>query len=214
MILPSQILILQSLIRLLLSKGFLLGIPANEFVLLEDRYENLPLRLKSQGAINKAMYSIYLNEPKKKNGTVLFGAVDHAKYTVDLITAPALKLTKYDYTTPEQFAIRIDKFVWNVILKVMQVHFYVVTHFMRLVRHSEVILIQISMLNLCRAPHQTLQLSALIFLVRRFIFHSQTLLHQKTRHPHWNIVILQYLNKTQLIPVSRREYLKELVCCL
>ena len=57
-------------------------------------YENLPMKLTSQGAISKIAYSVY-HRPSSyynvNNGTLLFGAVDHAKYSGNLTTLPMIK---------------------------------------------------------------------------------------------------------------------------
>lgn len=58
------------------------------------QYENLPLKLKSQGTIKKAAYSVYLGEKDAKKGSILFGAVDSAKYTGDLQTVQIVNTMK------------------------------------------------------------------------------------------------------------------------
>lgn len=58
------------------------------------QYENLPLKLKSQGTIEKAAYSVYLGEKDAKAGSILFGAVDSAKYTGDLQTVQIVNTMK------------------------------------------------------------------------------------------------------------------------
>ena len=60
--------------------------------------ENLsfPALLKQQGAINKAAYSLYLNAVSAKTGSVLFGAVDHAKYSGTLVTVPMIESYVFD----------------------------------------------------------------------------------------------------------------------
>lgn len=47
-------------------------------------YENLPLKLVSEGITNTASYSMYLNHLSSRQGNILFGAVDHSKYTGQL----------------------------------------------------------------------------------------------------------------------------------
>lgn len=51
-------------------------------------YENLPMRLKSQGLIKTNSYSLYLNSKTALTGSVLFGAIDHAKYSGTLQLVP------------------------------------------------------------------------------------------------------------------------------
>lgn len=54
-------------------------------------YENLPMRLKSLGLIQTNAYSLYLNKRTATKGSVLFGAVDHAKYSGTLQSVPMIK---------------------------------------------------------------------------------------------------------------------------
>lgn len=74
-------------------------------------YENLPMKLKSEGIIDRAMYSIYLDDINAATGTILFGAVDHAKYKGDL-TKNALVFTDDELSVdkPSRLAIKIDRF--------------------------------------------------------------------------------------------------------
>ncbi|KAL3238376.1 pepsin-like aspartic protease RNJ42_00191 [Nakaseomyces bracarensis] len=51
-------------------------------------YDNFPLILKKNGVIDKIAYSVYLNASSSTGGTILFGALDHSKYTGDLVTLP------------------------------------------------------------------------------------------------------------------------------
>lgn len=54
------------------------------------QYETFPFLMKTQGIIDKAAYSLYLNEDANL-GAILFGGVDHAKYSGDLVTLPILR---------------------------------------------------------------------------------------------------------------------------
>ncbi len=49
-------------------------------------YANLPIALVSQGIINSAAYSLWLNDLQSSTGSVLFGGIDTGKYTGDLIS--------------------------------------------------------------------------------------------------------------------------------
>ncbi|CAN6674940.1 aspartic proteinase yapsin-3 [Trichomonascus vanleenenianus] len=51
-------------------------------------YNNLPMALAAQGVTNTAAYSLYLNDLNSKSGTILFGAVDHSRYTGQLYSFP------------------------------------------------------------------------------------------------------------------------------
>lgn len=68
-------------------------------------YENLPVALKNQGYIEKIAYSLYLNDENATTGSILFGAVDHAKYTGPLVTVPLLTNLSYD---PGQMHFLVD----------------------------------------------------------------------------------------------------------
>ncbi|CAH2355478.1 aspartic proteinase Mkc7p [[Candida] railenensis] len=68
-------------------------------------YENLPVALKSQGYIEKIAYSLFLNDENATTGSILFGAVDHAKYTGPLVTVPLLTNLSYD---PGQMHFLVD----------------------------------------------------------------------------------------------------------
>lgn len=68
------------------------------------QYENLPLRLKRLGLINKNAYSLYLGDASATSGSVLFGAVDNAKYTGPLQTVPIINIYASFYRNP----IRLD----------------------------------------------------------------------------------------------------------
>ncbi|KAH7379756.1 aspartic peptidase domain-containing protein [Cadophora sp. MPI-SDFR-AT-0126] len=49
-------------------------------------YPNLPLAMVNQGLIKSAAYSLWLNDLQSSTGSILFGGVDTAKYTGDLIS--------------------------------------------------------------------------------------------------------------------------------
>ncbi|RCK54695.1 Candidapepsin-1 [Candida viswanathii] len=51
-------------------------------------YDNVPVTLKKQGVISKNAYSLYLNAPDADTGKIIFGGVDHAKYSGELIELP------------------------------------------------------------------------------------------------------------------------------
>lgn len=71
-------------------------------------YENYPVRLKSSGAINKVLYSLYLNTADALSGSVLFGAVDHAKYSGELQTVPVVNIYSAYYSDPIRLDIVLD----------------------------------------------------------------------------------------------------------
>lgn len=54
-------------------------------------YENLPVQMKTQGHIDRLAYSLWLNDLHSTVGSILFGAVDRAKYVGDLQRVPMVE---------------------------------------------------------------------------------------------------------------------------
>ncbi|KAI5952192.1 hypothetical protein KGF57_004156 [Candida theae] len=71
-----------------------IGLPEIESV---ASYENLPYKMKTDGVIKKVLYSLYLDQKDASTGSVLFGAIDHAKYEGKLETLPVSKNAKGKY---------------------------------------------------------------------------------------------------------------------
>lgn len=69
------------------------------------KYQNLPLALKDQGVIDKAGYSVYLNNKNATSGTILFGGIDKAKYEGDLVTVPI--------TSSLTLLVTVDSIIFN-----------------------------------------------------------------------------------------------------
>ncbi|KAI0131739.1 acid protease [Hypoxylon sp. NC0597] len=68
-----------------------IGYPINEVQVGragKDAYENLPMKLKSTGQIQRNAYSLWLNDLDANRGSILFGGVDTAQYTGSLQTLP------------------------------------------------------------------------------------------------------------------------------
>lgn len=63
--------------------------------------------MKNSGAIKSNAYSLYLNDSDAKHGTILFGGVDHNKYSGTLYTV-ALVNTLSGFTSPIQFDITLN----------------------------------------------------------------------------------------------------------
>lgn len=61
-----------------------------------EQYSNLPITMKEQGFIKKIAYSLYLTSVESETGSILFGAIDHAKYEGELATIDISK-TKGEY---------------------------------------------------------------------------------------------------------------------
>lgn len=69
---------------------FGIGLATNEASHLT--YENFPMQLKNKGFIERNVYSLYLNKADKLAGSVLFGGVDHNKYSGKLQTVPLVNI--------------------------------------------------------------------------------------------------------------------------
>ena len=57
----------------------------------EEIYPNLPIAMQEAGLINTVAYSLWLNDLDASTGNILFGGIDTAKYTGDLIKVPVLR---------------------------------------------------------------------------------------------------------------------------
>ncbi|KOH00990.1 aspartyl protease DI49_0336 [Saccharomyces eubayanus] len=72
-------------------------------------YNNFPMVLKNSGAIKSTAYSLFLNETNAKHGSILFGAVDHGKYSGDLYTIPIINTLQHQgYKDPIQFQVTLQ----------------------------------------------------------------------------------------------------------
>lgn len=71
------------------------------------QYENLPMKLKAQGIINKLVYSLYLGHDTHETGTILFGAVDHAKYSGTLRSLPIVNSHLSSFDEPLRLEINL-----------------------------------------------------------------------------------------------------------
>ncbi|KAH3680489.1 hypothetical protein WICMUC_000277 [Wickerhamomyces mucosus] len=72
-------------------------------------YANLPVKLVQDGLIERTVYSLYLNDSSSSSGSVLFGGVDHSKYSGDLITVPIINtLESSGYSTAIEFQITLS----------------------------------------------------------------------------------------------------------
>lgn len=61
--------------------------------------KNLPERLAAEGVISKTAYSLSLVDYNGANGNILFGGVDHSKYTGQLTTVPRADIPGYKVKT-------------------------------------------------------------------------------------------------------------------
>ncbi|KAH3682694.1 hypothetical protein WICPIJ_006357 [Wickerhamomyces pijperi] len=59
-------------------------------------YPNFLDRLVEDGYISQRIYSVYANDLRSNAGSIVFGGIDHSKYTGELITVPITKDDRYD----------------------------------------------------------------------------------------------------------------------
>ncbi|SMN20507.1 similar to Saccharomyces cerevisiae YDR144C MKC7 GPI-anchored aspartyl protease, member of the yapsin family of proteases involved in cell wall growth and maintenance [Maudiozyma saulgeensis] len=73
-------------------------------------YNNFPLQLKQQGNIKSNVYSLYLGDSSQSSmGNILFGAVDHSRYSGQLFTVPIINTVEnFGYDKPIQFDITMN----------------------------------------------------------------------------------------------------------
>lgn len=59
-------------------------------------YPNFLDRLVKDGYISHRIYSLYANDMASSSGSIIFGGIDHSKYSGSLITVPITKDDRYD----------------------------------------------------------------------------------------------------------------------
>lgn len=69
-------------------QGGILGIAIEQQESTSLEYPNVPVALANQGVIDKPSYSVYLNNEDATTGTLLFGGIDEAKFSGDLVKLP------------------------------------------------------------------------------------------------------------------------------
>lgn len=73
------------------------------------QYDNFPIVLQRNGVIEKNAYSVFLNDLDADSGSILFGAVDHSKYTGTLYTVPMVNaLRSRGYTEQIRLSITLQ----------------------------------------------------------------------------------------------------------
>ncbi|GME98894.1 unnamed protein product [Ambrosiozyma monospora] len=83
-----------------------IGYPSQESTDSKNlHYENLPMKMKSDGLIKKITYSIYLNDSNTGSASLLFGGVDHERYIGDLALMPIVPSTGQQ---PTEISITIN----------------------------------------------------------------------------------------------------------
>ncbi|KAG5354304.1 Candidapepsin-3 [Yarrowia sp. C11] len=64
------------------------SLKGSESVTGADQYDNFPLKLKKEGFVDRAVYSLYLDDLSSSSGKILFGGIDKAKYEDELAVLP------------------------------------------------------------------------------------------------------------------------------
>ncbi|CDO94275.1 unnamed protein product [Kluyveromyces dobzhanskii CBS 2104] len=73
------------------------------------QYDNFPIVLQRNDVIEKNAYSVFLNKLDADSGSILFGAVDHSKYTGTLYTVPLVNsLRSKGYTSTIRLSITLQ----------------------------------------------------------------------------------------------------------
>ncbi|GAB7366023.1 hypothetical protein MBLNU230_g7346t1 [Neophaeotheca triangularis] len=89
-----------------------IGYPLNEVAVAynnDEPYDNIPVSLVEQGYINTNAYSLWLNDLQASTGSILFGGVNSAKYTGDLLSVPIV--SEYGYYA--EFIIALTSLGYN-----------------------------------------------------------------------------------------------------
>lgn len=89
-----------------------IGYKANEATIDEAspfEYDNFPVRLFKRGYIQSTSYSIYLEQPSSPGGTILFGALDTAKFTNGLWSIPLINIYSQSLSEPATLTIGLEK---------------------------------------------------------------------------------------------------------
>lgn len=89
-----------------------IGLPAAEAITQKNNntflYANLPFKLKAARLIKKAAYLLYLNLEGLKGGSILFGALDKAKYEGELEMLPIEKRNILGFPTETETAFFVN----------------------------------------------------------------------------------------------------------
>ncbi|ODV94347.1 hypothetical protein PACTADRAFT_51204 [Pachysolen tannophilus NRRL Y-2460] len=77
-------------------------------------YANMPAKMVELGIIYKNAYSLYLNDSEATSGTILFGGVDHDKYTGSLETVEIVNTYASEgFTSPITLAVTLSSITVN-----------------------------------------------------------------------------------------------------
>lgn len=84
-----------------------IGYPAGEVLAAESgaTYPTVVDALFNQGAINRRAFSLYLDDQEANTGSIIFGGIDHSKYTGDLVS---LAITPNSTGNYDRYAIDLS----------------------------------------------------------------------------------------------------------
>lgn len=71
-------------------------------------YENLPVKLRNQGLIKRTVFSVYMDELDADQGTILFGAIDTAKFDDKLTRVPIVNTRRDKFDEPAMVDVVVN----------------------------------------------------------------------------------------------------------
>ncbi|AMD18500.1 HBL402Wp [Eremothecium sinecaudum] len=92
------------------------GLPALEATNMQFppyTYDNLPQILKRNGIIARNAYSLFTNELDAGSGSILFGGVDHQKYSGKLLTMPIVNVAPDKSPVPISLALILSGIAYS-----------------------------------------------------------------------------------------------------
>lgn len=71
-------------------------------------YENLPVKLRNQGLIKRTVFSVYMDALDADQGTILFGAIDSAKFDDKLTRVPIVNTRRDKFDEPAMVDVVVN----------------------------------------------------------------------------------------------------------
>ncbi|CAN3374699.1 hypothetical protein DIURU_002320 [Diutina rugosa] len=71
-------------------------------------YENLPVKLRNQGLIKRTVFSVYMDASDADQGTILFGAIDSAKFDDKLTRVPIVNTRRDKFDEPAMVDVVVN----------------------------------------------------------------------------------------------------------
>ncbi|AMD19459.1 HCL692Wp [Eremothecium sinecaudum] len=76
-------------------------------------YDNIPLILKRNGVIARNVYSLFTNKLEAASGSILFGGIDHEKYSGKLLTMPVVNVAPDVSPDPMHLAVILSGLTYS-----------------------------------------------------------------------------------------------------